>query len=669
MRGFFNIFKSGLIALLGLLFILTILLLVAGVYIFIKPEVVVNKKNIKFALNKSKILKSYSWTKLDIKHEFLAWNKRELKGDIENLCFHYENVEIDTSACLEKLSWDFELSWNFSSGLTAFDQAPIFLRSSYFKFNNKKESEDKTPSNIDYYTYWKLLWNEALPELDLKIEKISIGKTYLKKPPFELAVEVKKTDERLNASAYNLKIEATRNGFTIYSPKKFKIPYELKKNKELYIDQVKLNGKISKNNILLDLIAKMDTVLLNVESFVPVKYLKEDFTRPEIQTDILKNTKGKIVIGKLSEALKDLIPEPYNVLPAPLNAMEGSLIVNLNVLDYLNKTSAAINTEAFLDLASSNQALRLTLNSKVPLSLTDYSVGALDLNLNFREVRLLMPELSRTRLPPKILPDGRFKRSEKIVVENKNLPEKVIKKTTEKKPLVYDLNIKALNKNIITINTNLLDEPLRLNLDLFLGNGSLQHGFILAHHFKTTLFKRKIELKAMRINFETPLEPHLEGDVEFDLPDYLVSMHLEGPVSAPRMALKSSPPLPESDIYAVLLFGKPMSDLSNEDSTAAQNTSRLVSQGVLSLAVLYYFSGTPIESIGYDPNSNEINAQIGLGRKNSLRVGGNGSGLNSAGIRRSLGKGWYIDSEIQKTIKDNSSINDFGVLLERIIAY
>ena len=77
-----------------------------------------------------------------------------------------------------------------------------------------------------------------------------------------------------------------------------------------------------------------------------------------------------------------------------------------------------------------------------------------------------------------------------------------------------------------------------------------------------------------------------------------------------------------------------------------------------------------MESIGYDPESNEVSAQIGLGAKNSLRVGGSGSGLNSAGVRRALGKGWYIDSSVQKTTKPNGgSGGDYGVLLERIISY
>ena len=154
------------------------------------------------------------------------------------------------------------------------------------------------------------------------------------------------------------------------------------------------------------------------------------------------------------------------------------------------------------------------------------------------------------------------------------------------------------------------------------------------------------------------------------MPEYKIILQLEGPTSKPRQAFSSVPPLPVDDIYAVLLFGRPLSGLDPDDKSAAQKSNQIVSQGILSLAVLYYFAGSPIESIGYDPESNEVSAQIGLGAKNSLRVGGSGSGLNSAGVRRALGKGWYIDSSVERTTnKNGTSGGGYGVLLERIISY
>ena len=94
---------------------------------------------------------------------------------------------------------------------------------------------------------------------------------------------------------------------------------------------------------------------------------------------------------------------------------------------------------------------------------------------------------------------------------------------------------------------------------------------------------------------------------------------------------------------------------------------------VTSLSVLYVLAGSPVEYVGYDPNSKNATAQFGLGKKSSLRVGGGSEGVNSTAIRRSLGKGWYLDTSVQQSQEDPSSspnsTRDYGVLLERIISY
>lgn len=232
------------------------------------------------------------------------------------------------------------------------------------------------------------------------------------------------------------------------------------------------------------------------------------------------------------------------------------------------------------------------------------------------------------------------------------------------------MHLQALGENALHINTNLLDETLRLNFDLLVENGEVKKGFIQTFPLTTTVFKRKIVIPSLRVVFSAPLEPQIIATIEFHLPEYKVTLELEGPMSSPRQAFSSNPPLPLDDIYAVILFGRPLSGLDPDDRSAAKKSNQILSQGILSLAVLYYFAGSPVESLGYDPESNELSAQIGLGAKNSLRVGTSGSGLNSAGVRRSLGKGWYIDSSVQRTTNDNGTSGpDYGVLLERIISY
>jgi hypothetical protein len=186
---------------------------------------------------------------------------------------------------------------------------------------------------------------------------------------------------------------------------------------------------------------------------------------------------------------------------------------------------------------------------------------------------------------------------------------------------------------------------------------------------KTTIFRRAIRLQKFKVNFNPPLDPILVARILFPLPEYKITLNLEGPVSSPRHSFSSEPPLPQNDIYAVLLFGRPMAELDQADRVAVNQSNRLLSQSLLNLAVLYFFAGSPIEHIGYHPETNRATAQIGLGSRASLRVGGDQEGINSTAVRRSLGRGWYIDTSVQNVTPNNSETRDFGVLLERIIAY
>ncbi len=78
----------------------------------------------------------------------------------------------------------------------------------------------------------------------------------------------------------------------------------------------------------------------------------------------------------------------------------------------------------------------------------------------------------------------------------------------------------------------------------------------------------------------------------------------------------------------------------------------------------------PVEYVGFDPDSKNATAQFGLTRKTSLRVGGGQEGMNAGGLRHSLGKGWYVDSTVQKSQSPSTEDRkNYGVILERVIAY
>ena len=654
------------LVLAGFVGILTVGIFAIIITLFYNPTFFITPANLTWALEKTHILEQWSWKSAAINHQWISWNKRRFYGGFQDLCVVYDNTDINVDSCMEKISWNLELNWSMKSGFKYDISAPLIINSSKLKLTIK-DNPTKTPPP-DLLAYWEILWNSLIPDLDLHFKKIDIMGP---KKPLSFDLVLKKDPQNVFVEALGFSLHATTDKINIHAPEKVLLPFDLKTNNPLYFTELKLEAIIQKKDIPLTVTAKLASASLQFKTRILKDSLKDDLASSKFLRQILLNTEGFLEIEKLKSTISDLVRAPYNILPAPINTMEGSLKLILKTENLQDNDSVLIKVRTELKMKGVKQELQVALNSDVPFKVADKSIGAVSVGVELQKVNILIPQLSRTRLPPQLIPDARFKNSTQVV--RANLNEKIVPKKVKKNPvknLEVTTRLKALNENALRLNTNLLDEVLAINFDLEISGGEIVKGYVHTLPFRTTIFKRKIYVQSVRIIFDAPLEPEIIANIQFDLPEFFITMELEGPISKPRQAFSSTPALPLDDIYAVLLFGRPLSALDPDDKLAAQKTNQILSRGILSLGVLYYFAGSPVESLGYNPDSNELSASIGLGTKNSLRVGGSGTGLNSAGIRRSLGKGWYIDSSVQKsTAKNGTSSGDYGVLLERIISY
>ena len=662
-----QIFKRLSLIIAGLIALILITVITILVTFFYNPDTFINPKNLDYALLRSGVLESWSWKNAQINHQWIEWNKRRFYGGFEGLCLVYDSPTANIDTCIEKISWNVELHWTFRDGLSYIIYEPLLINSSKLKIFPKENSEE-SPA-LDLMGYWDLFWGPLVPDLDLNFQKIEILK---QEKALAFSLKALKKGGALQAEALGFNLQATSKKINIFAPKKVLLPFDLKTQNPLYFSEIKLEANILETSIPISVSAKIDSAILKLQTMLTRSSLKEKLWHPKFLSELILGTKGSLEVTQLKSTIKKLARPPYNILPAPLNVMEGTLKVDVAAEEYVAQSSVLLKIKTHLDMSSPKQNLKLVVNSAIPFMLKTKTIGQVSLGLELKKVKLLLPTLSKTRLPPQLIPDSRFINSEAVKRENLNqqkLPYRV-KKSPVKTGVEVDMKLQALGENVLLINTNLLDQVLRLNFDLEINNGQVQNGWIQTLPLTTTIFKRKIVIPSLRIVFNAPLEPEVIATIEFHLPEYTITLRMEGPTSKPRQVFSSHPPLPVEDIYAVLLFGRPLSGLDSEDKTASQKSGQLISQGFLSLAVLYYFAGSPIESIGYNPESNDVSAQIGLGTKNSLRVEGSGSGLNSAGVRRSLGKGWYIDSSVQRTTnKSGATGGDYGVLLERIISY
>ncbi|HXH30616.1 MAG TPA: translocation/assembly module TamB domain-containing protein [Bacteriovoracaceae bacterium] len=642
--------------LLGLTAFIVLTVTTLALILFFKPTILINPKVLDFVLTKTKVLKSWSWEDAHFSHEWKKWNERVFKGHFKNFCFVFDQEAATVDACLEEISWNFNFLYNFGEGLKSVAIDPIKVRSSKFNLKLKPTAKKQAPKGppLAVWDYWKMLWSDLIPDTDVVFKKIKVthnAKTY------EFDLTLFKAPKHLRAEALGFELNSTFEKLEVTAPKKYPFPKDLPTAKPLFLRNMKLTALMKKSGIPIKVTGGLETIELVLDSKISLP-LQSDLTSIAFQRRTLLDTSARIRLPEVKKNLYEFGPRPYHNLPAPLSNMDGSIGLDIKTVKPMDSKSVVFEGYLSINLESPQQFFVVNLKASAPFDLETRTPGAIAVEVDFKKVALMLPRLSRKSLPPQFFPDKRIQSVPYRPVDPKvKLPGK----------FELTINPQALGDRALHLRTNLLDEVLRLNFDLVVSDGTVQKGFVETLPLKTKVFKRPIRLQKLRINFNHPLEPVIISTIQIPLPEYKITIELEGPLSKPRHAFSSDPPLPKNDIFAVLLFGRPLADLDPDDKTAASKTNQILSQGILSLSVLYFLAGSSVEYVGYDPNSQNATAQIGLGHKNSLRVGGNQSGVNSTAVRRSLGKGWYIDTSVQNST--DSDVKNYGVLLERIIAY
>jgi hypothetical protein len=636
--------------LLSLFLIIILALLIGLTVIFIHPNIVINPKNLSRVFNKTKIFQRWKWHDAKFIHEWHAWNHRRFAGVINGFCFHYKNETLDVDSCLEEISWDLNFDFNLNHGLKTNTLKPFKIRSSRFLAKiSSKEAEEAGGPVPDIQKYWNIFWSDLVPDMDFEFKKIHYSK-------YKFDLKLLKQPKSLVVNSFGFKLLANPKDFEILAPQKYAIPKKLHLAKDpIYFLDIKLRGEMKKNGIPLTLTGQLESISIQVKSFLDLP-LKGDFTSVPLRRAFLLNTSAVLELKNLKTNMLNYGPKPYNVLPAPFNVMNGDIKTVINTSETELRSTVMIKALTSVNLQSPKQALIFDVETNLPMDVKKFKPGLTSLGLDFHQVLIQLPRLSKKSPPPQFMPDARFKPS-------------LAEEAHKKKQVSYELKMQATNEKAVHIRTDLLDEILRINFDLNIQNGKLQSGFLKILPLKTKIFKRPIRLEDFFLDFGHPESPVLKATLKFPLPEYKITLKLEGPLAKPRYVFQSEPPLPQNDIYAVLLFGRPLSDLDPDDKASARKTNQLLSQGILSLSVLYFLAGSPVEYVGYDPDSKNATAQFGLSKKSSLRVGGGREGVNSTAIRRTLGKGWYLDTSVQNSSTTTTNQSNYGVLLERIISY
>ena len=103
-------------------------------------------------------------------------------------------------------------------------------------------------------------------------------------------------------------------------------------------------------------------------------------------------------------------------------------------------------------------------------------------------------------------------------------------------------------------------------------------GGIHTVHGQISVAQRPLTLQKGEITFTggVPINPSLDIVAQKQVPNYIVSAEIQGTVKKPILTLTSSPEMSQADILAVLMFGRPTSNLNGGQQASLQNEAAVL---------------------------------------------------------------------------------------------
>ena len=121
---------------------------------------------------------------------------------------------------------------------------------------------------------------------------------------------------------------------------------------------------------------------------------------------------------------------------------------------------------------------------------------------------------------------------------------------------------------------------------------------------------------SLTFDTETQLNPRLDILARYEHDDYVIDAVVGGTAETPRLDLRSTPPLEQADILAVLLFGKPASALNKGEEIDLQQEAVALTSGYAAATLGQSVSDAlGLDTLGIDLSGLDFSGgQVGFGR-------------------------------------------------------
>lgn len=321
-------------------------------------------------------------------------------------------------------------------------------------------------------------------------------------------------------------------------------------------------------------------------------------------------------------------------VPAPVNALEGTIAVELKGRANLTRKNGQVPIEFKTNLSSKEQSLKTEGKGNLTYEYApDYLGSHLVFNLQLTDVQLALPTLGYSP-PPQLIADNRIRTGPP------KPPSRKIKDFT------YEIKITTPDKPVL-VKTNLISTPIPVELDVRLMKQGMD-GTIRIAPTAIEFFRRKANVKEIKITLQNPTKlSEVDGLVQVRYTNYLVNVRLLGNLDRTRIILESRPDLPEDEIISLLIYGRTYDSLDQTEAESASSASQAFMSRAVGLSTFFLLSSTPVERIEYNPDSGTFAAHFRLGKGTSFNVGTTQNKGERVGIKKTLKKNWIINTYVE----------------------
>lgn len=341
-------------------------------------------------------------------------------------------------------------------------------------------------------------------------------------------------------------------------------------------------------------------------------------------------------------------------VPSPINEMGGSLDIEIGAekLEKSKDGSFTIPVQFKSDLQSTKQSLITNTKGSLWIQTAPFE-GKLKLNVELQKIKLQMPDFDPISKIPTVVGDSRFvkrkediKESELFTNNSESAPIADSAFTTEIHIQTTDNPIKIYYKHFNPSAT------FRIETNI----GGKNPGFkIKVNSFEVNYLKRKARLERLNISDDPETDSILlDGRISMKKADYnlYADIHMESKNTS--IALTSDPPLTEDDIISLILFNELATNLDSTSTDSVENTQAALTKRSIGFFSFFVLSSTPVESVNYDPTTNEYSARVKLPGGFTGTVGSDWDKSQEVGLRRRLGGNWVISATTGTDSEGNS---------------